>query len=45
MPLQPVDSLLQTFTSLEHIENGPVWFDLYTLPRTAWAVLFSREAY
>jgi len=45
MPLQPVDSLLHTRTSLEHIENGPVGFDLYTLPCTAPAVLFSREAY
>jgi len=45
MPMQPVDSLLQTRTRLEHIENGPVWFDLYTLPCTVRAVLFSREAY
>jgi hypothetical protein len=45
MPLQPVDSLSLTHTSLEYIENGSRRFDLYTLLRTVSAVPFSREAY
>lgn len=45
MPLQPVDSLSKMLRGLEQIKNGPVWFDSYTLPCAAQAVLFSREAY